>query len=165
MQIHWTSLFPFLSFLSLKPCMIQSDLVTVLLYDVDLRDVLCTILPEDCFMYNINLGTTTTTILSISGVTIPIDLVNRATDFIRRRVVLFKPITIPTSDPKSEFLCQLSLSCAELEDPPEPPHMPGRSPTPSSPCITHIATVLVLSLSTLRLSYALSVLNILVAVL
>ena len=39
-------------------------------------------------------------------------------DSIRRFVVLFKPVTIPTSDPKSEFLCQLSFSCAELADPP-----------------------------------------------
>ena len=60
-----------------------------------------------------------TTILSISGVQIPIDLVSSATDSIRRRVVLFKPVPIPTSDPKSEFLCQLSLCCAEPADPPE----------------------------------------------
>ena len=51
---------------------------------------------------------------------IPIDLVSSATDSIRRRVVLFKPVPIPTSDPKSEFLCQSSLSCAEPADPPEP---------------------------------------------
>ena len=58
-----------------------------------------------------------TTILSTRGVTIPIYLVSSATDSIRSRVVLFKTVTIPTSDPKSEFLCQLSLSCAEPTDP------------------------------------------------
>ena len=68
-------------------------------------------------MYDINLRATATTILSIRGVMIPIDLVSNATDSIRRSVVLFKPVTIPTSDPKSEFLCQLSCSCAEPTDP------------------------------------------------
>ena len=58
-----------------------------------------------------------TTILSIRGVQIPINLVSSATDSIRRRVVLFKPVRILTSDPKSEFLCQLSFSCAEPTDP------------------------------------------------
>ena len=58
-----------------------------------------------------------TAILSIRGVTIPIYLVSSATDSIRSRVVLFKTVTIPTSDPKSEFLCQSSLSCAEPTDP------------------------------------------------
>ena len=52
------------------------------MYDINLGDVLCTILLEDCFMYDINLRATTTTILSISGVTIPIGLVNRATDLL-----------------------------------------------------------------------------------
>ena len=56
-------------------------------------------------------------ILSTRGGQIPIDLVSSATDSIRRRVVLFKPVRIMTSDPKSEFLCQLSLSCAEPTDP------------------------------------------------
>ena len=55
-------------------------------------------------MYDINLRTTTTTILSIRGVTIPIDLVSSATDSIKQSIVLFKPVTILTSDPKSEFL-------------------------------------------------------------
>ena len=68
-------------------------------------------------MYDINLGATTTTTLSIRGVTIPINLVSSATDSIRRHVVLFKSVTIPTSDPKSEFSCQSSLSCAEPTDP------------------------------------------------
>ena len=68
-------------------------------------------------MYDINLGATTTTTLSIRGVTIPINLVSSATDSIRRHVVLCKSVTIPTSDPKSEFSCQSSLSCAEPTDP------------------------------------------------
>ena len=59
-------------------------------------------------MYDINLGDTTTMILSIRGVQIPIDLVSSATDSIRRSVVLFKLMSVPTSDPKSEFLCQSS---------------------------------------------------------
>ena len=60
-------------------------------------------------MYNINLRATDTTILSIRGVAILIYLVSSATDSIRRRVVLFKPVPVPTSDPKSEFLCQLVM--------------------------------------------------------
>ena len=68
-------------------------------------------------MYNINLGATHTTILSTGGVTIPIYLVSNSTDSIKRCVVLFKAVTIPTSDPKSEFLCQSSISCAEPTDP------------------------------------------------
>ena len=59
-------------------------------------------------MYDINLRATTTMILSIRGVTIPIYLVISATDSIKQSVVLFKPVPIPTSDPKSEFLCQSS---------------------------------------------------------
>ena len=49
---------------------------------------------------------------------IPICLVSSTTDSIRQCVVLFKPVPILTSDPKSEFLCQLSISCAEPTDPP-----------------------------------------------
>ena len=48
---------------------------------------------------------------------IPNHLVSSATDSIRQRVVLFKPVPVPSSDPKSEFLCQSSLSCAEPTDP------------------------------------------------
>ena len=48
---------------------------------------------------------------------IPIYLVSSTTDSIRLHVVLFKTVTIPTSDPKSEFLCQSSISCAEPTDP------------------------------------------------
>ena len=55
-------------------------------------------------------------ILSTRGVTIPIYLVSSSTDSIKRCVVLFKAVPIPTSDPKSEFLCQSSFSCAEPTD-------------------------------------------------
>ena len=48
---------------------------------------------------------------------IPIDLVSSATDSIKRSIVLFKPVPVPTSDPKSEFLCQSSHCCAEPTDP------------------------------------------------
>ena len=68
-------------------------------------------------MYNINLRATHTMILSIRGVTIPIDLVSSATNSIRQRVVLFKSVTVPTSDPKSEFLCQSSQSVQNLQTP------------------------------------------------
>ena len=107
-------------------------------------------------LYDINLRATTTTILSTRGVMIPIYFVRSAMDSIRQLIVLFKLVTIQTSDPKSEFLCQSSLCCTEPADPPEPPHMPGISPMPS------IVTVQVLSLSTSKLSYALRMLNILV---
>ena len=86
----------------------------------DLVGLPCTIRSGSSFgscLYNINLRATHTTILRIRGVTIPIYLVSRATDSIRPCVVLFKTVTIPTSDPKSEFLCQSSLSCAEPTDP------------------------------------------------
>ena len=76
----------------------------------------CTMQSGCVLVYDINLGATHTTILSIRGVTIPIYLVSSATDSIRRRIVLFKLVPIPTSDPKSEFLCQSSLSCAEPTD-------------------------------------------------
>ena len=77
----------------------------------------CTIRSGCVLVYDINLQAAHTTILSIRGVTIPIYLVSSATDSIRLRVVLFKTVTIPTSDLKSEFLCQSSLSCAEPTDP------------------------------------------------
>ena len=83
-------------------------------------------------------------ILSIRGVTIPIYLVSSATDSIRLRVVLFKTVTIPTSDPKSEFLCQLSISCAEPADSPEHLIRLGYLPHPLSPCITRTVIVPVL---------------------
>ena len=84
--------------------------------------LLCTIQSSGfswSLLYNIYLRATHTMILSIRGVTIPIYLVSSAMDSIRWFVVLFKSVTIPTSDPKSEFLCQSSFSCAEPTDPPE----------------------------------------------
>ena len=93
----------------------------------DLAAFSCMTRSRDSFMYNINLWATHTTILSTRGVQIPIDLVSSATDSIRQHVVLFKHVPIPTSDPKSEFLCQSSFSCAEPADPPEPPCTPGMS--------------------------------------
>ena len=74
--------------------------------------------PGRC-VYNINLRAMHTTILSIRGVQIPIDLVSSATDSIRRHMVLFKPVPIPTSDPKSEFSCQSSLQLRRTYRPPE----------------------------------------------
>ena len=71
----------------------------------------------DSLLYDINLGATHTMVLSIGGVTIPIYLVSITMDSIRRSVAVFKSVTIPTSDPKSEFLCQSSLSCTEPTDP------------------------------------------------
>ena len=68
-------------------------------------------------VYDINLGAMNTTILSTRGVTIPIYFVSSTMDSIRRRVVLFKPVTIPTSDPKSEFLYQLSSIAQNLQTP------------------------------------------------
>ena len=89
-----------------SPCTIRSG--AALLYDMIYR----------LFLYDINLRATLTMILSIRGVTIPIYLVSSITDSIRRHVVLFKPVPIPTSDPKSEFLCQSSISCKEPADSP-----------------------------------------------
>ena len=68
-------------------------------------------------VYDINLRAMHTMILSIRGVMIPIYLVSSAMDSIRQRVVLFKSVPVLASDPKSEFLCQSSLSCAEPTDP------------------------------------------------
>ena len=107
----------------------------------------CTIWSQGQFLYDIHLKATTTTILSIRAVTIPIDLVSSATDSIRRRIVLFKLVPIPTSDPKSEFLCQSSLVVQNRQTPLNPPCTPGISPMPSQPRITHTVIALVLSLS------------------
>ena len=79
--------------------------------------ITCTIQSGSSLLYNINLRATHTTILSIRGVMIPICLVSSTTDSIRRHIVLFKPVTIPTSDPKSEFLCQSSSSTQNLQTP------------------------------------------------
>ena len=70
----------------------------------DLESYLCTIRSLGSVLYDINLGAAATMILRIRGVQIPIDLVSNATDSYRRSVVLFKPLSVPTSDPKSEFL-------------------------------------------------------------
>ena len=83
----------------------------------DLTSYSTTIRSLSSLMYNINLGATATTILSIRGVQIPIDLVSSATDSYRRSVVLFKRLSVPTSDLKSEFLCQSSLVVQNLQTP------------------------------------------------
>ena len=83
----------------------------------DLTAFLCTIRSGSfvgLVSYDINLEATHTTILSIRGVQIPIYLASSATDFFRSRVVLFKPVRIPTSDLKSEFLCQSSYIAQNL---------------------------------------------------
>ena len=114
----------------------------------DLTSCSCTIRSPGSFMYNINIWATAATILSIRGVQIPIDLVSSATDSSRRSVVLFKTMSIPTSDPKSEFLYQSSSIAQNLQTPLESPCTPGISPTPSSPRITRTVIVRVLLLST-----------------
>ena len=99
-----------------SPCMIRSgdsslyDMIWwFLLVWYDLVVSLGTIWSPGCCVYNINLRATHTTILSVRGVQIPIDLVSSTTDSIRWRVVLFKPVQVLTSDLKSEFLCQSSV--------------------------------------------------------
>ena len=49
----------------------------------DLKSGVYTIQSPGSFLYDINLGATATTILSIRGVQIPIDLVSSATDSCR----------------------------------------------------------------------------------
>ena len=88
------------------------------MYDTIWRLLLVRYDLADCPLYDIYLGATHTTIPSTRGVQIPIDLVSSATDSFWRHVVLFKHVRIPTSDPKSEFLCQSIYSCAEPTDPP-----------------------------------------------
>ena len=83
----------------------------------NLESWLGTIQSLGSFLYDINLGATTTTILRIRGVQIPIDLVSSATDSYRQSVVLFKPMSVLTSDPKSEFLCQLSYFVQNIQTP------------------------------------------------
>ena len=99
-------------------------------------------------MYDINLRATHTTILSIRGVTIPIYLVSSTTDSIRQCVVLFKPVTIPTSDPKSECLCQSSHSVQNLQTPLNHLVHLGNLPRPHPSCIILTPRALVLSSST-----------------
>ena len=84
----------------------------------NLAGVPCTIWSCVSFVYDINLGATATTIRSIRGVQIPIYLVISATDSLRRSIVLFKSLSIPTSDLKSEFLCQSSFLAQNLQTPP-----------------------------------------------
>ena len=83
----------------------------------DLEPWLCTIRSLGSLLYDINLGATTTTILRIRGVQVPIDLVSSATDSYRRSVVLFNPLSVLTSDPKSEFLCQSSYFVQNIQTP------------------------------------------------
>ena len=108
-----------------SPCTIRSQVWSV--YDMilslvcvryDLPALSCMIWSLGSFLYDINLGATATTILRIRGVQIPIDLVSSATDSYRRSVVLFKPMSVLTSDPKSEFLYQLSSIVHDLQTPP-----------------------------------------------
>ena len=68
-------------------------------------------------LYDINLRATHTTIPSTRGVEIPISLVSSAMDSIRRCVVVFKTVLVPTSDLKSEFLCQSSYIAQNLQAP------------------------------------------------
>ena len=127
MQIHRTASFLF-SFLPHPEAHVRYNLVIFL--GVIRASGLC--------LYDINLGATHTTILSIGEVKIPIYLVSSTTDSIRSCVVLFKTVPIPTSDPKSEFLCQLSFSCTEPTDPPEHHIHLGNLPCPHH----HISPIL-----------------------
>ena len=52
--------------------------------------------------------------LVLGGVEIPISLVSSAMDSIQRYVVVFKPVSIPNPDLKSEFLCQSSYIARNL---------------------------------------------------
>ena len=87
------------------------------MYDMIWQRLLVRYDPVDHPLYDIYLGATHTTIPSTRGVQIPIDLVSSATDSFWRRVVLFKHVRIPTSDPKSEFLCQSSYIVQNLQTP------------------------------------------------
>ena len=72
----------------------------------------------DCdTLYDTNLRATHTMIPSTRGVEIPISLVSSATDSFRRCVVVFKTVPVPTSDLKSEFLCQSSYIVQNLQAP------------------------------------------------
>ena len=119
-----------LLFLTLKPMYDTIWWLSLVRYDLVILP--CTIWASSSLLYDINLGATHTTILSIRGVMIPIYLVSSTTDSIRRCIVLFKTVTVLTSDPKSEFLCQSSRCRTEPAGSPEPPHTPGISPTPSN---------------------------------
>ena len=116
---RYVGLLPFSFPLFLTPKPLYNTILWSFVVRYNLASSLGMIRAVGSSMYDINLRATHTTILSTRGVTIPINLVSSATDSIRRRVVLFKLVTIPTSDPKSEFLCQLSSSCAGPTDSPE----------------------------------------------
>ena len=125
-----------LSFPPLKPMYDTIWSCSRIQYDLVL--FLCMIQSCCVLVYGINLRATHTTILSIRGVTIPIYLVSSTTDSIRRHVVLFKPVPIPTSDPKSEFLCQLSLQLCRTYRPPEHLVCLGYLPRPRH----HVSSIL-----------------------
>ena len=83
-QIRWTA--SFLLLLSHHRSPVRYDLAHIVRYDT----ILCLRLSlrerfdlVSVFVYDINLRATTTTILSTRGVTIPIDLVSSATDSIK----------------------------------------------------------------------------------
>ena len=114
-QIHRTALFLFSPPPTPKPMYNTISCFSYVRYD--LESCSCTIRSLGSLMYDINLGATATTILSIRGVQIPIDLVSSATDSNRQSIVLFKPLSIPTSDPKSEFLCQSSFIAQNPQTP------------------------------------------------
>ena len=118
MQIHRTASFLFSLPPTLKPMYDMISWISCVRYDLEsCSPRLCTIRSRGYFLYNINLRATATTILRIRGVQIPIDLVSSATDSHRQSVVLFKPMSIPTSDLKSEFLCQSSPIAQNLQTP------------------------------------------------
>ena len=120
----------------------------------DLTVLFCTIQSHNDCWYDIYLGATHTTILSIRGVTIPSYLVSSATDSTRQSAVVFKPVLVPTSDPKSEFLCQSSLIAQNLQFPLNHLVCLGIHPRLRPSRITHTVIARVLSLSILRLNSA-----------
>ena len=147
MQIHRTAsfLFPFSLPPHRSPCMIWSRASPV--YDTiscftsvqyGLGSCLCTMWSLGPLLYDINLGATATTILRTRGVQIPINLVSSAMDSYRRSVVLFKPMSVPTSDPKSEFLCQSSHIAQNIQTPLNHLVRPGYLPRPRH----HVSPVL-----------------------
>ena len=88
----------FLTSLHRSPCTILSGRRLPVRYDLGV--FWHTIRSLVFLVYDIHLRATAATILRIRGVQIPIDLVSSATDSYRRSVVLFKPMSVPTSDPK-----------------------------------------------------------------
>ena len=136
-QVHRTASFTYsFSPHPEAPCTIQSGSGS--------HSVSCTIRSMKVLtsvLYNINLGATHTTILSIRGVQIPIDLVSSTMDSFRRRVVLFKSVRIVTSDLKSEFLCQSSPIAQKPQTPLNHLVHLGYLPRPRTPRITLIVTV------------------------